>query len=139
MENHYVSLPNFNDSPMKLELVIVDDSALWLTVAEKLAKAHPNIGSVTTFDDALDAWIFLQKNQSTVLMSDVEMPFMDGLSFLTMFGEKLPIISTSTKMSYSALATELGCVDFLSKPFSKKDFNLALTNVFERVSLQQVS
>ena len=40
---------------MKLELVIVDDSTLWLSLAEKLAKTHPLVGSVTTFDDSYDA------------------------------------------------------------------------------------
>ena len=124
---------------MKLNLVIVDDSALWLSVTEKLARLHPNVESITTFDDALDAWIFLQTNQSTVLMTDIEMPGMNGLSFLTMFSSKLPVISTSTKTNYNALAAELGCVDFLSKPFSKEDFNRALTNVYERISFQKVS
>ncbi|WP_079512008.1 LytR/AlgR family response regulator transcription factor [Maribacter arcticus] len=124
---------------MKLNLVIVDDSVLWLSIAEKLAKVHPNVASVTTFDDSLDAWIFLQTNQSTALMTDIEMPCMDGLSFLSMFSAKLPVISTSTKKNYTEHATKLGCVDFLSKPFSKKEFDLALTNVYERVSLQKIS
>ena len=123
---------------MKLDLVIVDDSELWLSIAEKLASLHPNVKSITTFNDALDAWIFLQTNQSTVLMTDIEMPDMNGLSFLSMFSSKLPVISTSTKKGYTSSATELGCVDFLSKPFSKNDFNLALTNVYERISLQKV-
>jgi two-component system chemotaxis response regulator CheB len=123
---------------MKLNLVIVDDSALWLSIAEKLALAHPNVASVTTFDDSLDAWIFLQTNQSTVLMTDIEMPCMNGFSFLSMFSAKLPVISTSTKKNFADDTTEFGAVSFLSKPFSKKDFNLALTEVHERVHLQKV-
>lgn len=124
---------------MKLNLVIVDDSALWLSIAEKLAKFHPNVESVTTFDDSLDAWIFLQRNQSTALMTDIEMPCMDGLSFLSMFSAKLPVISTSTKKNYTERATELGCADFLLKPFSKKEFDFTLTNVYESVSQQKIA
>lgn len=119
---------------MNFDLVIVDDSALWLSVAEKLANLHPNVNEVFTFDDAMDAWVFLQVNKSTVLMTDIEMPWMNGLSFLSMFSEKLHVISTSTKMSYKLHATELGSVDFLSKPFSKSAFNSALTAVHQRIS-----
>ena len=123
---------------MKFDLVIVDDSTLWLSVAEKLAKSHPFVENVFTFEDAMDAWIFLQVNKSTVLMTDIEMPWMNGLSFLSMFSEKLHIISTSTKLSYRSHTTELGSVDFLSKPFSKNDFNNALTNVHERISFAKI-
>ena len=122
---------------MKLDLIIVDDSVLWLSVAEKLAQVHPNVESVVTFEDALDAWIFLQTNQSSVLMTDIEMPWMNGLSFLSMFSNKLPTISTSTKKEYERHAMELGCVTFLSKPFSKIKFNRALTDIYERISLER--
>ncbi|WP_423999108.1 LytR/AlgR family response regulator transcription factor [Maribacter sp. IgM3_T14_3] len=123
---------------MKLNLVIVDDSAIWLSIAEKLALAHPDVANVTTFDDSLDAWIYLQTNQSTALMTDIEMPCINGFSFLSMFSAKLPIITTSTRKNYAGHAKEFGCVGFLSKPFSKKDFNLALTNVHERISFQKI-
>jgi len=124
---------------MKFDLVIVDDSTLWLSVAEKLAKLHPSVENIFTFEDAMDAWIFLQVNKATVLMTDIEMPWMNGLSFLSMFSEKLHVISTSTKLSYKSYTKELGSVDFLSKPFSKNDFNNALTNVHTRISYAEIS
>ena len=52
-------------------------------------------------------------NQATVLMIDIEMPCMNGLSFLKMFSAKLPIISTSTKKEFSSQAMQLGCVEYL--------------------------
>lgn len=124
---------------MKFDLVIVDDSTLWLSVAEKLAKSHPSVDNVYSFEDAMDAWIFLQVNKPTVLMTDIEMPWMNGLSFLSMFSEKLHVISTSTKLSYKSYTKELGSVDFLSKPFSKTEFNDALTKVHKRISFPKAS
>lgn len=123
---------------MKLDIVIVDDSALWLSVAEKLATNHPAVRSVNTFSDAMDAWIFLQTNNANLLMTDIEMPWMTGLSFLSMFSGKLHVIATSTKISYKPQANELGSFDFLSKPFSKTDFNKSLTNVREKISPQNL-
>jgi len=118
---------------MKFDLVIVDDSTLWLSVAEKLANNHPGVRSVNTFSDAMDAWIFLQTNKSSVLMTDIEMPWMTGLSFLSMFSAKLHVIATSTKISYKSHASELGSFAFLSKPYSKTDFNQALSRVQQKI------
>ncbi len=118
---------------MKLDLVIVDDSDLWLSLAEKMALKHPLIGRVETFNDSFDAWVYLQLSKPNVVMTDIEMPGMNGLSFLEMFAGKLPFITSSTKNSYAMHAKELGCVDFLCKPFSKKDFNNAITQVAEKL------
>ncbi len=118
---------------MKLDLVIVDDSNLWLSLAKKMASFHPLVNSVETFSDSIDAWIYLQKNSPDLVITDIEMPGMNGLSFLEMFGGKLPFISSSTKMEYAAYAEELGCMNFLHKPFSKKGFNHSLEKVYQRL------
>lgn len=123
---------------MKLNLVIVDDSPVWLSIAEKMANVHPAVENVFTFSDSLDAWIFLQMNNANVLMTDIEMPWMNGLSFLSMFGQKIRVISTSTEIDYQPHTAERGSVDFLSKPFSKVAFNAALTKVHKLVSHPQL-
>lgn len=123
---------------MKLDLVIVDDSTLWLSIAEKLANAHPAVDSVVTFTDAMDAWIFLQVNSGNVLMTDIEMPWMNGLSFLSMFGQKTHVISTSTKIGFKPLTAERGSIEFLSKPFSKVAFNQALDKVHKLIAHPQL-
>ncbi|MEM1336304.1 MAG: response regulator [Bacteroidota bacterium] len=114
---------------MKLDLIIVDDSSLWLSLSEKLALQHPLVGRVTTFEDSIDAWVYLQLCRPQVVMTDIEMPGMDGLSFLEMFGKRVPFISSSTRAGYAVLAKELGCADFLGKPFSKSDFDKAIRAV----------
>ncbi|WP_291967849.1 response regulator [Maribacter sp.] len=115
---------------MKLELVIVDDSPLWLSLAEKLAKTHPMVGKVTTFEDSYDAWVHIQINKPQFVISDIEMPGMNGLSFLEMFSNRLPFISTSTKQEFEEVARELGCIDFITKPFSKKEIHHSIDSVY---------
>jgi len=124
---------------MKLNLVIVDDSHLWLSLAQKLSKLHPLIGSVEVFNDSMDAWIHLQKSAPSLVITDIEMPGMNGLSFLEMFGDKLPFISSSTKKGYAAYAKELGCVDFLPKPFSKLEFDNAIEIAYKTLDLGNTS
>ncbi len=118
---------------MKLDLIIVDDSRLWLSLAEKQAKRHPLIGRVTTFDDSIDAWVYLQTCNPQVVMTDIEMPGMNGLSFLEMFGDKVPFISSSTREGFAVIAKELGCSGFLSKPFSTSNFDKAIRAVYNKI------
>ncbi|WP_276166757.1 response regulator [Zobellia alginiliquefaciens] len=118
---------------MKLEIVIVDDSVVWLSLAEKLAKTHPLVRSVTTFEDSYDAWIHIQISKPQVVLSDIEMPGMDGLSFLEMFGNRMPFISSSTKQSFEDIARELGCVDFISKPYTKNEFHKSIDLVYKQI------
>ncbi|WP_405414580.1 PleD family two-component system response regulator [Maribacter sp. Asnod1-A12] len=118
---------------MKLELVIVDDSHLWLSLAEKLAKAHPLVRSVLTFEDSYDAWVHIQIAKPQVVMADIEMPGMHGLSFLEMFADRLPFISSSTKQEFEIVARELGCVDFVSKPFTKSELHKSIDLVYDQI------
>ena len=124
---------------MKLELVIVDDSHLWLSLAEKLATTHPLVGKITTFDDSYDAWVHIQINKPQFVISDIEMPGMNGLSFLEMFSDRLPFISTSTKQEFEVVAKELGCIDFVAKPFTKSDIHNASDEVYSHMFGEKVS
>ena len=117
---------------MKLDLVIVDDSKLWLSLAKRMAQHHPLVGRIETFSDSFDAWVYLQLTRPDLVMTDIEMPGMNGLSFLEMFGDKLPIISSSTKDGYALHAKELGCIDFLQKPFSKELFDKAINQAHQK-------
>lgn len=119
---------------MYLDLVIVDDSAMWLSIAKKLAENHPLVKKVTVFDDTIDAWIYLQKCVPNAVMTDIEMPGMNGLSFVQMFGKKLPFISSSTKKGYALHANALGCSNFLKKPFTKTDFDLAIRRLYDGIT-----
>ncbi len=132
-------LSNLKLRLMKLELVIVDDSHLWLSLAEKLAKTHPLVRSVLTFEDSYDAWVHIQIAKPQVVMSDIEMPGMNGLSFLEMFADRLPFISSSTKQEFEVVARELGCVDFVSKPFTKSELHRALDLVYYKIYGKKVS
>lgn len=119
---------------MKIHLALVDDSNIWLDIAERLASLNPFVASVTKFGDPMDAWVYLQTSKANVLMTDIEMPMLNGFSFVAMFGRKLHIISSSTRDEFAEHVMNLGCSNFLSKPFSKKDFDEAIKKIYEDVS-----
>ena len=72
-------------------------------------------------------------------MADIEMPGMNGFSFLEMFGNRMPFISSSTKQEFEVIARELGCVDFISKPFTKSELHNSIDLVYNRIYGRKVS
>ena len=107
---------------MSLHVLIVDDSAL---VRQSLQNLLAKIPQVTSIDMAADPYIAVDKiKQSTpdVIILDIEMPRMDGLTFLRkiMRQHPIPVIICSTLVEQNSeahfQALELGAVDIITKP-----------------------
>ena len=104
-----------------VKAMIVDDSAVVRKHLTELLTAG-GIEVVATAADPLFAWPKLQSNPPDVLVLDVEMPRMDGISFLRklMAEHPLPVVMCSTlteagcETTMQALAA--GAVGFVTKP-----------------------
>ncbi len=103
-------------------MLVVDDSALMRKLLSELLSSDPKIEVVGTAMDAYVAREQIKKLKPDVLTLDVEMPKMDGLSFLSnlMRLHPMPVIMVSSLTEKGADVTmqalELGAVDFVSKP-----------------------
>ena len=108
----------------KVEVLIVDDSAVVRQTMTDVLMAHPNIDVMGTASDPYIAAAKIAKQIPDVILLDIEMPRMDGLSFLQRIMQQKPIpvvvfSSLSQKGSEVAIkALELGAVEVLTKPSS---------------------
>src|SRR5712691_1937893 len=106
----------------KIRALIVDDSALMRQLLSELLSADPEIEVVGTAKDPLDAREKIKALNPDVLTLDVEMPHMDGVSFLRkiMALRPMPVLMISTLTQAGAEVTlealEAGAVDFIAKP-----------------------
>ncbi|MBN1531985.1 MAG: chemotaxis response regulator protein-glutamate methylesterase [Spirochaetes bacterium] len=103
-------------------VLIVDDSAL---MRKLLTEALSNVKGIEVVGTAPDAYIAadkIKRLQPDVLTLDIEMPRMDGLTFLSrlMTASPLPVLMVSALTDSGARETmkalELGAVDFILKP-----------------------
>ena len=109
---------------MAINVLIVDDSATARAVLTEILSADPEIGSIDTAPDAYVARDKIVKNKPDVVCLDVEMPRMDGITFLTKLMHYMPVpvvmVSSLTqkgaKTTLDALAA--GAIDFVAKPHS---------------------
>jgi two-component system chemotaxis response regulator CheB len=106
----------------KIRVLVVDDSAVVRKVVSEALSADPDIEVVGTAMDPYIARDKIMQLKPDVLTLDIEMPRMDGLTFLKIIMEERPlpviILSSLTKTgSYHAIeALRLGAVDVLGKP-----------------------
>ena len=106
----------------KIRLLIVDDSALVRQVLTEVFAQTPDIEVVGTAADPFDAREKIKRLNPDVLTLDVEMPRMDGVTFLgnLMRLRPMPVVMVSTLTQQGADVTlralEYGAVDFVAKP-----------------------
>ena len=106
----------------KIRVLIVDDSALVRRMLTEIMSSDPAIEVVGTAADPLIARDKIKALNPDVLTLDVEMPKMDGISFLRnlMRLRPMPVVMVSSLTEKGAEITldalELGAVDFVSKP-----------------------
>ncbi|MEY4195633.1 MAG: hypothetical protein RLZZ226_2001 [Pseudomonadota bacterium] len=106
----------------KIKTLIIDDSALMRNLLSQILAEAPDIEVIGTASDPYDARDKIKQLNPDVLTLDIEMPRMDGLTFLSnlMRLRPMPVIMLSSltqqgaDMTLQALAA--GAVDFISKP-----------------------
>jgi two-component system chemotaxis response regulator CheB len=106
----------------KIKVLIVDDSAVTRQVLSKIISADPELEVVDTAIDPIIAVRKIEKYQPDVITLDLELPRMDGLTFLRklMNQNPIPVViisSVTEKGSRNAIkALESGAVEVISKP-----------------------
>jgi len=106
----------------KIRVLTVDDSALMRQVLAALLSKDPDIEVVGSAPDPFIAREKIKALNPDVLTLDVEMPKMDGITFLEklMRGHPMPVVMVSSLTEAGCQTTlralELGAVDFIAKP-----------------------
>jgi two-component system, chemotaxis family, protein-glutamate methylesterase/glutaminase len=106
----------------KVKVLIVDDSAVVRQALNTILSTDPAIEVIGTAADPIFAVGKIAKEVPDVITLDIEMPRMDGLTFLRklMAQHPIPVViisSLTTKGTETALkALELGAVEIITKP-----------------------
>ena len=107
---------------MSIKVLIIDDSALVRRLLTRVLERDPQIEVVGTAPDPYVAREKIKQLNPDVLTLDVEMPKMNGITFLKnlMRLRPMPVVMVSSLTEEGAEVTlqalELGAVDFVTKP-----------------------
>ncbi|MDR1935419.1 MAG: chemotaxis response regulator protein-glutamate methylesterase [Candidatus Accumulibacter sp.] len=108
----------------KIKVMIVDDSALVRKVFSQILAHDPAIEVIATAPDPLAAQEMMKSQWPDVLILDIEMPRMDGLTFLRQLMREHPtpaiicshLTAENSKSSVEALAA--GAISIIAKPLT---------------------
>lgn len=115
-----------------MKALIVDDEPHVIAVAKLLVDWEKyQIDQVFTCVDSLKALELIRTERPAVILSDIRMPGLDGLSLIAQVKEIDPairtiLISAYSDFSYAQKAVGLGCVDYLLKPLTEEGLNQAV-------------
>lgn len=106
-----------------IRVIVTDDSSTVRSLISRMLRAHTDIEVISTADDGVIAVAQAKKLQPDIMLLDIEMPNMDGLTALPLILEASPhtkviIASTLTarNANISLKALQLGAADYLQKP-----------------------
>jgi len=109
-------------SSSKKRVLIVDDSAVVRQTLSEIIAGHPQLEVMATANDPFQAAERLKRELPDVIVLDVEMPRMDGITFLRrlMAQKPIPVVICSTLVGEGSrtflAALEAGAVDVIQKP-----------------------
>jgi DNA-binding LytR/AlgR family response regulator len=121
---------------MKYKCIIVDDEPL----ARELVAAHlinfENFELVDSFENALKAYTFLEKNTVDLIFLDIEMPLLKGNDFLKKLKNSPKVIFTTAYREYALEGYELNVIDYLLKPITFDRFFVSIEK-FKQLQTKQ--
>jgi two-component system chemotaxis response regulator CheY len=122
---------------MALDVLIVDDSAAIRKILQRvLLQADVNLGKVWEAGDGFEALESLKVNKVGLILSDINMPKMDGLQFLGQVkadpaSRDVPVVMITTEGSQAKVmeAVTLGASGYIRKPFTAEQIKEKLTGL----------
>lgn len=112
-----------------LRVLIVDDSAFNRRNISEILSAAPEVEVVGKASDGEEAIRQVTLLRPDVITLDLEMPKMDGFTFLRILMSKMPtpvvVVSSYSQKENVFKALELGALDFVAKPDRRSDADFA--------------
>jgi len=124
---------------MTYRCLIADDEPIARQIIETYCSHLPYLQVVASCGNALEAKQVLQQQEVDILFLDINMPVIDGLSFLRSLKKTPAVILTTAYREYAVEAFELAVSDYLVKPFSLERFMQAVDKAMEKIQLSPVA
>lgn len=105
-----------------LKVIVVDDEPLAVNVIKNYILRVKELRLEGTFSNAMDASAFLRNNTVDIMFLDINMPYLDGLEFLSTIHKKPFVIMTTAHEEHALKSFELEAIDYLVKPISLPRF-----------------
>lgn len=114
---------------MKLNCILVEDEPLALERAKGFILKLPFLNLLSTFDNAIEALVFLKANKVHLLFLDINMDGLSGIELLESSTINSQVIITTAYQEYALRGFDLKVSDYLLKPYTFERFVQAVDRV----------
>jgi len=126
---------------LPIDLLVVDDDLFILALIQDALFGREDF-AVTAMSDSMEASNLLQRKHFDLVITDLMMPRVDGLTLACVVTETSPetlvvIITGHPTFDTSLEAIKLGVYDYLPKPFSMDEFFFVLDKSAKRIRLER--
>ena len=123
---------------MAIDVMIVDDSAAIRKILQRmLVNSGVSLGKILEAGDGLEALEGLKRQAVNLVLSDINMPNMDGLQLLSELKasppfKHVPVIMITTEGGEARVmeALQLGAAGYIRKPFTADQIKDKLSSLF---------
>ena len=121
-------------------IIIVDDEEyIRLGINDYIQNSYSDFKVKGTFSNGVDALKYLENNPVNIVISDIRMPQMDGLTLISHIAERYPatisiIISSYSEFEYARKALQYGVTSYLTKPLDFSELSTTLQKAKEKLN-----
>lgn len=123
----------------KINCIIIDDEPLGRDVVESFAKEVSYLNILETFENPVEAMIFVKENPVDLIFSDIEMPKINGLELLRTLENPPVFIFITAYREFALDGFDTGATDYLVKPVRFDRFLKAVQKAKDYLDLKKKS
>ena len=117
-------------------LIVDDEENAWVALSRLLMKEGFQVDNVANGYDALN---FLRQQSVHVIVTDINMPEMDGIAFMRELSKSHPSVNVIMLTAYGGVesyleAMSLGAFEYINKPVKIDELKLILKKIMNETS-----
>ncbi len=121
---------------MALKTLIIDDEPIALDKLKKYVELTPQLTLSAACTDAFEAIRHLDSNDVDLIVTDINMPGLNGLDFIRSLRHQPLVIFTTAYSQYAVESYKVAAVDYLLKPYGFVEFSAAVAKAAEQHQLR---
>jgi two-component system, NarL family, response regulator DesR len=131
MTNEFAQEVLRKPGPSRIRTVVVDDSPTFLQAACELLELDPTIDLVARAGKGGEAIETVMKTKPDMVLMDVNMPYLDGLTLAWFFAHRFPsarvvLMSSDESPELRKACQEAGAFDFVHKENFRQEFGTVM-------------
>lgn len=112
---------------MVLKTLIIDDEPIALEKLRNYVGRIPALELAGACENGFDAVAFLSRERVDLVITDINMPDLNGLDFIKTLSEPPLVIFTTAYSQYAVDSYKVSAVDYLLKPYGFVEFGKAVS------------